>query len=171
VSASRSLLETIAEILQRHRVEFIVIGGQAETLMGSPRVTYDVDLCYRRNPENLERLAAALREIGVTLRGAPKDLPFKVDARSLANGSNFTFDTPFGALDLLGHVEPIGGFEEIAASAETYPAEGMSLRTISLDDLIRVKQHIARFKDSESLYQLLAIKRVRGEQAGPGGAP
>jgi hypothetical protein len=40
----------------------------------------------------------------------------------------------------------------------------MRLRTISLDDLIRVKRHIDRGKDSESLFQLLAIKRVREEE-------
>jgi hypothetical protein len=57
----QSDLEKIAAILLRHDVEFLVIGGQAEVLMGSPRVTYDTDLCYRRTKENLERLAQALR--------------------------------------------------------------------------------------------------------------
>jgi hypothetical protein len=80
----KSSLEQIAEILLAHGVEFIVIGGQAENLLGSPRVTYDVDLCYRRERENLERLAAALRQLNPTLRGAPPDLPFVLDARSLA---------------------------------------------------------------------------------------
>jgi predicted nucleotidyltransferase len=170
VSDRISLLEQFARVLVRHGVEFLVIRGQAEVLMGSPRVTYDVDLCYRRMPQNLERLAAALREIGVSLRGAPKDLPFKPDARTLANGSNFTFDTPLGPLDLLGHVEPIGDFDDLAAHAESYPSDGYILRTISLDDLIRVKRHIARGKDSESLFQLLAIKRVREEMRGQGPA-
>lgn len=163
MDGNTSLLEQFADVLVRHGVEFLVIGGQAEALMGSPRVTFDVDVCYRRTPQNLERLAAALREIGVTLRGAPKDLPFKVDARTLANGSNFTFDTPIGALDVLGHVEPLGDYEVLAAHAESYPAEEYVLRTISLEDLIRVKRHIAREKDSGSLFQLLAIKRVREE--------
>ena len=34
-----SALERIAEVLTRHGVEFIVIGGQAEWVMGSPRIT------------------------------------------------------------------------------------------------------------------------------------
>jgi hypothetical protein len=37
------------------------------------------------------------------------------------------------------------------------------LKVIALDDLIRVKEHIARKKDSESLFQLRAIKRLREE--------
>ena len=71
----KSDFQNLAELLTRHGVEFVVIGGQAETLFGSPRVTFDIDLCYRRTAENLERLAAALREMKVTLRGAPPDLP------------------------------------------------------------------------------------------------
>jgi hypothetical protein len=47
----QSDLEKIAAILLRHRVEFLVVGGQAEVLMGSPRVTYDTDLCYCRTKE------------------------------------------------------------------------------------------------------------------------
>jgi hypothetical protein len=56
----RSTLRRIVELLLSHSVEFLVIGGQAEVLFGSSRVTFDVDLCYRRTAENLERLAAAL---------------------------------------------------------------------------------------------------------------
>lgn len=163
MSDEQSLLESFADVLVRHGVEYLVIGGQAESLFGSPRVTYDVDLCYRRTPENLVRLAAALNEMKATLRGAPPDLPFKLDAKSLEMGSNFTFDTRLGPLDMLGYVEPIGGFDEVAAHAETYPAGRFEFRTISIEDLIRVKSHIRRGKDQESLAQLLAIKRVREE--------
>jgi hypothetical protein len=71
----KSKLESLVELLAAHGVEFMIIGGQAETIFGSPRVTYDIDLCYRRTSENLKKLAAALREIKPTLRGAPPDLP------------------------------------------------------------------------------------------------
>ncbi len=160
---AKSLLEQVVEILARHGVEFIVVGGQAESLFGSPRVTYDVDLCYRRNRDNLERLAAALRDIKPTLRGAPPDLPFRIDALALGLGSNFTFSTPFGDLDLLGTIEPIGTYDDILRGAEEYEVGPYTVRTINLDDLIRVKQHIQRPKDRDSLFQLLAIRRIRDE--------
>lgn len=38
----KSALELLAEVLLAHGVEFVVVGGQAEVLLGSPRVTYDV---------------------------------------------------------------------------------------------------------------------------------
>jgi hypothetical protein len=93
-------IQPVAELLARHGVEYVIIGGQAETLMGSPRVTYDTDLCYRRTPENIKRLAAALSELGVELRGAPPGLPFKPDAATLTAGLNFTFRTPLGGHQL-----------------------------------------------------------------------
>lgn len=157
--AEKTLLERFAEVLAAHGVEFIVIGGQAENLHGSPRVTYDVDLCYRRTKDNLERLAKALPELKPTLRGAPADLPFRIDARSLALGSNFTFATPLGDLDLLGYVEPLGGYDELARQAVSYRLDRLSVLAISVDDLIRVKEHIKRPKDQESLLQLRAIQR------------
>jgi predicted nucleotidyltransferase len=159
----RSKLEAIADVLVRHGVEFLVIGGQAEILMGSPRVTFDTDLCYRRSKENLDRLASALKEINPTLRGAPADLPFRLDSPALALGSNFTFDTALGPLDLLGWVEPLGSYEALLPASETYATANHTLRTIGLDDLIKVKQHIGRSKDRESLLQLLAIRSIRSE--------
>jgi hypothetical protein len=55
-STDKSILEQIADVLRAHDVKFIVIGGQAEALLGSPRVTYDVDLCDQRSAQNLDNL-------------------------------------------------------------------------------------------------------------------
>jgi predicted nucleotidyltransferase len=154
----------IVEALTDAGVEFIVIGGQAETLFGSPRVTLDTDLAYRRTPENLERLARVLLALHPTLRDAPTNLPFIVDARTLKMGMNFTLDTDLGKLDLLGYVDPLGDFDKLAERAESHPFGAIQLRVIALDDLIAVKKHIRRVKDRESLMQLLAIKRIREEQ-------
>lgn len=157
----KSALEQLADVLLAHGVEFIVVGGQAEVLLGSPRVTYDVDLCYRRTEANLERLAAALCELEVGLRGAPANLPFVIDARSLALGSNFTLTTRVGDLDLLGYLEPLGDYDAIDARAETYRIGDLELRVIRLEDLITIKEYIGRPKDRESLFQLYAIRRLR----------
>src|SRR5438477_9138257 len=171
-STGKSPLEQIAELFEQHGVEFMVIGEQEEVLFGSLRVTCDVDLCYRRTPSNLQRLATALRELNVSLRGAPPDLPFQIDERSLALGSNFTFNTKLGPLDLLAWVEPHGDYEKLFKRAERYALGTIQVWTISLDDLIRVKEHIHRPKDRASLFQLKAIKQIRNERgstSGPGG--
>ncbi len=163
--AEQSPLERFCALLARHGVEFIVVGGQAEALMGGARVTYDVDLCYRRTAENLERLAAALGTLNLTLRGAPPDLKFRLDAQALALGLNYTFlvDDEY-PLDLLGYLEPVGAYEDLLPRAETLSIGGHSIRVIGLDDLIRIKQFLGRPKDRESLLQLQAIKRLRDQE-------
>ncbi len=65
---------------------------------------------------------------------------------------------------MIGWVEPIGDYDALLKNAETWEMGGTQVQTIGLEDLIRVKEHIARKKDSESLYQLRAIKQVRKEQ-------
>jgi predicted nucleotidyltransferase len=161
----QSPLERFCALLADHGVEFIVVGGQAEALMGSPRVTYDVDLCYRRSPDNLEKLATALGTLNLTLRGAPPELKFRLDAQALALGQNYTFevDGEF-PLDLLGYLEPIGSYDELVAHAEMVSIGGRPTQVIGLDDLIRIKRHINRPKDRESLLQLEAIKRLREQE-------
>lgn len=165
-AAGRTAFEQLVELLTAREVEFIVVGGRAENLLGSPRVTYDTDVCYRRTPENLHRLAQVLRELGVTLRGAPAGLPFQIDAQSLALGCHFTLSTRLGDFDLLGFIEPVGDFDELVKRAESIQIGDQAVKIISLEDLIRVKQYVGRPKDRESLLQLLAIRRLRGQAPG-----
>jgi len=162
---AQSPLERFCAVLVEHGVEFIVVGGQAEVLMGSSRVTYDVDLCYRRTPDNLERLATALRTLNLTLRGAPPDLKFRLDAHALALGQNYTFEVDGEyPLDFLGHLEPIGTYEDLLPHVETVSIGGRPTHVIGLDDLIRIRQHLGRPRDRESLPHLEAIKRLREQE-------
>lgn len=152
-------------MLTAHGVEFIVVGGQAEALMGSARVTYDVDLCYRRTSDNLERLATALGTLNLTLRGAPPELKFRLDAQALALGQNYTFEVDGEyPLDFLGYLEPIGTYEDLLPHAEVVSIGGHATRVIGLDDLIRIKRYLGRPKDKESLLQLEAVKRLREQE-------
>ena len=100
------------ELLSRYSVECVIVGGVAAALHGSSNPTYDLDVCYARDLANLDRLAKALTAVHATLRGAPKGLPFILDADTLRNGLNFTFDTHIGPLDVLGEIAGVGGFDE-----------------------------------------------------------
>ena len=98
------IIEAPLKLLAEHKVECVIIGGVAASLYGSSRLTQDLDVCYARNPPNLERLATALRSVNAKLRNAPADRPFVLDAETLRHGLNFTFTTDVGSLDLLGEV-------------------------------------------------------------------
>jgi hypothetical protein len=156
------------EVFERHGVKFVVIGGLAGVLHGSSYATYDLDLAYERSNENLERLAAALRELGATLRGAPKDLPFQLDARTLAAGQNFTFDTRLGKVDMLGDPSGAPKYPKLAEDAEPKEIEGISVLVCSIDHLIAMKDAAGRTKDKlmATEYRVLADEIRRREVEG-----
>jgi hypothetical protein len=131
-----------------HGVDFVVIGGLAGMARGSSYPSYDLDLAYARDRDNLERLATSLRELGATLRGAPAGLPFQLDAKSLSEGANFTFDTSFGPLDILGDPTGAPPYERLRDGAgERLLIEGEPVAVASLDHLIAMKEAAGRPKD------------------------
>ena len=139
-------------------VRFVLIGGYAAALRGSPMLTGDVDLCYARDPENLERLAEALRDLGARLRGAPTEVPFRLDARALEGGDHFTFSTDVGPIDCIGTPAGTDGFHELAAAASDEDLDGLVVRVASVDDLIRMKRAAGRPQDRIALEWLSALR-------------
>jgi len=150
LSALRTLLE--------HEVRFVLIGGYAGALRGSPVITGDLDICYARDDADLERLADALRELDAGLRGAPPDVPFLLDARTLRAGDHFTFSTSAGPLDCLGTPAGTKGFPDLDARATDEVVDGITIRVASIDDLIRMKRAAGRPKDRIALEWLSALR-------------
>jgi hypothetical protein len=133
--------------LVKRKVRFVLIGGFGARLHGSPTVTNDLDLCYARDQANLEAMAKALQYLHAQLRGAPPDVPFVLDARTLRAGDHFTFVTDAGSLDILGTPSGVSRFEELDRAAVEMDLDGLRVRVASIDDLIRMKQAAARPKD------------------------
>jgi predicted nucleotidyltransferase len=151
------------QTLQRHDVRFVVIGGVAARLWGSPTMTDDVDICYDRNPANLQRLAAALTELHARLREVDDDVPFLLDATTLAKGQNFTFTTSAGPLDVLGLPAGVKDFTELAVNAAQFDlGDGVVVAVCDLEDLIRMKRAAGRPKDRVELEILGAVREERG---------
>jgi hypothetical protein len=144
--------------LVEHGVRFVLIGGYAAALRGSPMMTGDVDICYARDRENLERLAPALQSLHARLRGAPADAPFRLDARTLAGGDHFTFATDAGPIDCLGTAAGTDGFADLDASAIDEDLDGLVVRVASLDDLIRMKRAVDRPQDRIAVEWLSALR-------------
>src|SRR5262245_60199555 len=107
----------IVRRLVEGQVEFVVVGGFSAVLQGVPIVTLDLDICYRRTPENVARLAATLAPLEPKARGFPPDFPFFFDERTILLGSNFTLLIGDESLDLLGEMGGVGGYEEIIGQA------------------------------------------------------
>lgn len=152
--------------LVEHRVRFVLIGGFGARLHGSPTVTNDLDLCYARDMDNLEALAAALLGLEARLRGAPSHVPFLLDAKTLKAGDRFTFMTSAGSLDILGTPSGVSGFDELDRAATEMDLDGLRVRVASIDDLIRMKQAAARPKDLIEVEVLGALREEIDELKG-----
>ncbi|HEY2093815.1 MAG TPA: hypothetical protein VGJ81_18235 [Thermoanaerobaculia bacterium] len=140
-------------------VEFVLIGGLAGRIHGSPTVTNDLDICYGRTKINCERLAKTLRKLGARLRDLPADLRAPVDAGTIWQGHNLTFITDAGFFDCLA--SPEGGvptaYADLARNAATVMIASAPIRVCSLEDLIRMKQAAGRAKDLIEVEVLKAV--------------
>lgn len=155
--------EGLLRRLVEARVEFILVGGVAAVVHGSARATFDIDVVYRRSPENLGRLVASLAGIQPYLRGAPAGLPFSFDVLTLERGLNFTLTSDLGDLDLLGEIVGGGGYDALLPDSEEISIFGFTCRCIGLAKLIELKRAAGRPKDNEVLAELEALREEKDQ--------
>jgi predicted nucleotidyltransferase len=157
----RSEPREIFEVLVRHGVDFVVIGGVAVIGHGSTRTTRDVDFVAATDADNLARLEAALRDLDAELWGVDAHLlGIDLDARTLADGGNFTLVTRAGGLDFFNEVP--GGAPYDAVRARSVVADlgdGLEIRVAGIDDLLAMKRAAGRPRDLEDIATLTHIER------------
>lgn len=158
--------ERLLKLLVGNRVEFILVGGAAATAHGSARLTEDLDIVYRRTPENIRRLAECLSPHHPYLRGAPPGLPFVLDVATLQQGLNFTLVTDLGALDLLGEITAGGKYEDLLPHSINLLLYGVSCRCLGLKRLIEVKRAVGRPRDLEVVAELEALQEEAADGFG-----
>ncbi len=157
-------LEPILKSLTEAEVEFVIIGGVAITAHGSAYLTQDLDFCYLRTSENLKNIVEALSEFSPRFRGFPENLPFNFDISTLRNGTNFTFKTQIGDVDLLGEVAGVGNYKDVFESSEFKELFGFQVRVLTIDGLIKAKTAAGRTKDLLVLPELEALREALSEE-------
>lgn len=162
----------IVDVLERHRVRYVVIGAFAAIAQRAPiPATRDIDLVPESSVKNLNRLSAALKELGARIRtnGEEEWLPFDHNGRSLAASSVWNLVCPYGELDIT--LRPSGiatGYQELADRAHTMRVDGVEVVVADLSDVIRSKEAAGRPKDLQVLPALYRLDRERppGDQPG-----
>ena len=151
----------VIETLNQHDVRYVLIGGVAATLHGSPLRTGDTDVCPAKDPENLGQLAKALRVLNARIRteGVEGGLPFACDPEFLARISLLNLETDAGDVDLSFVPSGTAGYGDLIANAETFDLDGVRAPTAALADVIRSKKAADRPKDRQSLPVLEEIQR------------
>ena len=150
----------ILRTLERHGVRYVLIGAAAARVAGTPVVTEDVDVTPATDRANLERLAAALRELGARFRtaGEPEGMPFPVDADMLGSAETWTLTTSAGDLVLCFMPSGTRGYGDLRREASRERlGKGLNVTVASLRDVIRSKEAAGREQD---LAQLPLLRRT-----------
>lgn len=151
--------QEILAILERHGVEYVLIGGLAAALHGAAYVTQDVDVTPKQDLANLDRLSAALSELGAATRfdREPCRLPFRHDGASLGRARVWNLTTRYGDLDLSFVPSGTGGYDDLRRDAVAVDLRGTTTLLASLADVVRSKEAAGRDKDRLVLPTLRAL--------------
>lgn len=142
----------IIRALDRHEVRYVLVGGVAARLHGSPTLTEDLDVTPERSAANLGRLAAALEELGARLAapGVDGGLSVPLDEETFSSPV-MKFMTRAGEVDVVLEPAGVGGFDDLEPRADEFEVLGVRLRVASLDDIIASKEASGRTKDQAQL--------------------
>jgi predicted nucleotidyltransferase len=150
--------------LNRERVEFLVIGGVAVGFHGYVRATKDVDIVPAPDSENLERLARLLERLDAQIEGADEfeegELPDPLDPDALALGGNWVLRTRLGRFDIMQWIGDEALWEKLAPGALDTEVDGLSIKVVSYEDLVALKEMAGR---PEDLTDLQRLRQARGE--------
>jgi hypothetical protein len=143
----------ILSTLAHHRVQYILIGALAARLQGFPRATYDADITPAKDRDNLQRLAAALRELGARIytEQIPEGLAFDCSAPMLARADIWNLITDAGRLDLAFKPSGTEGYDDLARQAVRFTIYDQDVRAARLEDIIRSKEAANRPQDRQDV--------------------
>jgi hypothetical protein len=142
----------IIAALVGHGVDFVLVGGFAARVHGSPLLTNDVDIVPRNDPENLACLSAALTDLDAKVRAeGVEPLPFSHSAESLASARIWNLTTKYGDLDITFTPSGTHGYDDLRRDAIEVKLRGTTVLLASLADIVRSKGAAGRDKDRRAL--------------------
>ncbi|HET9213030.1 MAG TPA: hypothetical protein VFR03_21665 [Thermoanaerobaculia bacterium] len=140
----------ILKILDRHGVEFILVGGVAAILEGAPVSTLDLDVMVRPTPEDRDRLLEALRELNARYLD-PAGRQIFPDRAKLDTLRIHRLVTDSGPMDVLEQIGKDLTYADLAEKTKIYEVNGLPVRTLRLEMIIRSKEEANRDKDQATL--------------------
>lgn len=130
--------ERILRTLAEHGVDYVLIGGLAVQTHGHVRTTNDADLIPAPHPDNLKKLAAALRSLDARVLN-PGEEGIEIDAQMLPRATIWQFASRDGGIDVMHEVPGGRSFDELSARALHVQLGDTDVPVVSLDDLIQMK--------------------------------
>ena len=152
--------QCLFDVLDKHGVRYVLIGGLAAVLHGSTAMTNDADILPDNEPENLERVGAALGELEARLRidGTPDGVAFDPHPSLIASMAMLNMTTKCGDLDLTFTPSGLDGYSGVSERSVTFEVGGLHIHVAALADIIRSKEAANRPKDHATLPILHALQ-------------
>lgn len=142
-------------LLNKHKVEFIVVGGLAVQHHGYPRFTGDMDIWIRKSEENAIKCVTVLAEFGFASLGFTKEDFLKKDFIN-------QIGSPPLRIDLLSDIDGLT-FDECYTNKVQIDRDNLSVPFLSYNDLLKNKKAAGRLKDLADISELEKIKKKRQE--------
>jgi hypothetical protein len=159
----------IIDVLERHEVAYVIIGGVGARMWGSTRTTVDLDICPAASRQNKRRLATALTELGARFRPPGLEAegfapPDGWDERSFDSLVSLALTTELGWLDVWFVPDGTRGYDDLIRAASEAVIGGQIVKVAAIDDIIRSKQAAGRNKDLAALDHLHELARRRDDR-------
>jgi predicted nucleotidyltransferase len=154
------------QILNNHKVEYLIIGGTAVAIHGYPRLStapdgsllgkHDLDFWYNPTYENYFKLLKALKDIGF-------ESNFFDEKEPDPSKSFFKYEFEDYKLDFLPNIKGLDKFNKAYSNRLIVNLEGVELSVISYEDLITTKKFSKREKDRIDIEMLKKINQNKVE--------
>ena len=136
------LLARIAELIERHSLEAILVGNAAAALAGAPVTTIDFDFLFRKTPVNLRKLKAIAAELEAVIL-----TPYY----PVSGLYRISRDADGLQLDFMTVIDGIRSFEALRSRARVVQFGDARLHVAGLADIIKSKKAAGRPSDVAAL--------------------
>ena len=136
-----------------------MVGGLALNLRGATISTEDVDVVANLDPENVDRLLAALAELDARYKDFAGRVIRPDSNRLLGNRLNL-IETRAGRIDILKSIGRDRDFRALLDLSDEMQVEELVIRVASVEALIEAKQVAGREKDKLHLHFLRELQRL-----------
>jgi len=155
--------QSIFKELNTHKIDYLVVGGLAVNFHGVPRMTYDIDLMILLQQENISKFVTKVTDWGYCpkIPVNPMDLADEAKRKSWVQEKrmkaiNFYSETlPIGEIDII--FDSLIPYDELKSRAVLIEIGSEKIPTVSIHDLIKLKQNSGRKQDLADVEYLKMI--------------
>lgn len=139
--------EELLRLLEKHNVDYMIVGGYAVAFHGYPRFTKDIDIFFSADKENVERVKNALHEFGFNQQSLSAE--FFMDPKNV-----ITFGVVPVRVDFMGEIDGVS-YAEAKKNRVRGRYGSVEVNFIGRLDLISNKLSTKRTRDKGDAEELM----------------